>query len=273
MSDMQALIDLSCRLAIQAGEEIVAVQQAGFSIDEKADGSPVTIADQRAEALILKGLKDAGITLPVVAEEQMAAGTTPVLTDGPYLCIDPLDGTKEFSRGGTDFTVNIGCIENGEPLWGVIFIPATRLLYWGVCKATGGAKQGAVRVLVEESGAYSARTTLTCTAPPADLRIVATKSHMTEETRTFLERFKGADIVSVGSSLKFTRLAEGAADLYPRFGPTMEWDTSAGDAILRAAGGMTYGPDGAPFAYQKPDFRNGHFIASASLPVTDDMWP
>ncbi|MEM9677618.1 MAG: 3'(2'),5'-bisphosphate nucleotidase CysQ [Pseudomonadota bacterium] len=274
MEDLKHLADIASPLAVLAGNEIMAVRAGGFAVDTKGDGSPVTVADQRAEHLILQGLQDAHITIPVIAEEQMSNGIVPDISCSTFLCIDPLDGTKEFTKGGEDFTVNIALVKDKAPVLGIIYIPATRVLYVGFQSDSDGTKTASTvySVSIGEDGTEGVRTPISCraiTSPPA---IVASRSHMNEETERFLKQYPDSKTVNVGSSLKFCRIAEGNADLYPRFSPTMEWDTAAGDAILRAAGGMTFGIDGQPFGYQKPEFRNGHFMATGTATADPNLW-
>ena len=247
-------LDLFERLAIAAGKVVMEVFQNEFAVDTKKDSSPVTLADRAAEAVILDGLRAAFPEIPCVAEEEASAGLYPDRLGDTFFLVDPLDGTREFVARNHDFTVNIALIRHGEPVIGVVFAPARKALYAGrpgeVCKLEGSA----LRQKIEAS---------LCSQKP---RLVASRSHRTAETDAFLARFADSEAVSVGSSLKFCLLASGEADIYPRFGPTMEWDTAAGDAILRAAGGMTFTQDGKPLRYGKrgtapADFTNPSFIA------------
>ena len=240
------------------------VYASDIVVDAKADESPVTAADQASERLILEGLRQMFPDVPCVAEEEMATGIIPCALDGNFLLIDPLDGTREFINRRPDFTVNIALIRNGWPAVGVVFAPARGQMhsaYPGHAEAIavgeGFAMQGRRRVHV--------RTGFT------PLTIVASRSHRTHDTDVYIRNFEAAEIVSVGSSLKFCMIASGEADLYPRFGTTMEWDTAAGDAILRAAGGMTTTLDGVPLTYGKRgrpellDFVNPSFVARGRI--------
>lgn len=246
------------RLAIEAGAVILAVYEADdFDVRAKSDASPVTEADEAADRLISKGLRAAFPELPLVTEEQAASHEQRVST---FLIVDPLDGTKEFVRRRGDFTVNIALVENGVPVLGVVYAPAKARMFW--TPDTGGA--------VEETGALSpekaGQTRPIHVAEPDNsaLRIVASKSHRSPELEDYIARYAVADSVAAGSSLKFCLVAAGEADLYPRLGPTMEWDTAAGDAILRAAGGEVVERDTlAPLRYGKPGFRNPQFLAHA----------
>ncbi|WP_102960707.1 3'(2'),5'-bisphosphate nucleotidase CysQ [Mangrovicella endophytica] len=253
-------------LAIAAGQAILAVRDGGISICLKADASPVTEADQQAEALILEGLAALAPTVPVVAEEATAAGDVPTEIDGQFFLVDPLDGTREFVEGRADFTVNIALIEEGVPVLGVVYAPARGVLY-------SGSAGEAFLATIGPDGAVADRRAITVRARPSQIAAVASRSHRTPETDTYLARYEVADCVSVGSSLKFCVVAAGEADLYPRLGRTMEWDTAAGDAVLRAAGGSTTTLDGRPLVYGKRhqagdcDFANPHFVAFGGAPA------
>jgi len=250
------------RLALAAGAEIMQVFHAGVSVDRKADDSPVTEADRRAEAVILAGLRKAFPNVPCVAEEEVSAGKIPQELGDEFFLVDPLDGTKEFIARRPDFTVNIALIRNGEPAIGVVYAPAQGALY-------SGRPGLATTAVVSDDHVAGERKPIAVRVNDGSKTIVASRSHRTPETDDFIARYPGAEIVSVGSSLKFCLLASGQADLYPRFGRTMEWDTAAGDAVLRAAGGSTRLVDGGPFTYGKrdqghdADFANPWFIAEA----------
>jgi 3'(2'), 5'-bisphosphate nucleotidase len=254
------MLDVLERLALSAGREILAVYNAGPNVTLKNDASPVTEADERAEAIILAGLAEAFPDIPVVAEESVAAGRVPDVEGKSFFLVDPLDGTKEFINKRDDFTVNIALIEKGVPVAGIVYAPAKGAAW------TGG--NGRIeKLLVNQDFAVTSRKEIGCRTPSGDLTAVASRSHNSPETEAFLAEKGITSTKSVGSSLKFCLVAEGEADVYPRFGRTMEWDTAAGDAVLRAAGGMTVDLDGNPFRYGKThqahdsDFANGHFIA------------
>ena len=246
----------ACVIAARAaGDEILRLNERGFDIESKADRSPVTACDRAAEALILDALRTAAPGVPVIAEEEVAAGRIPAHGD-IYFLVDPLDGTKEFVRGGDDYTVNIGLIVDGAPLLGVVHQPATGLTWAGLV-GQGAFREGSVR------GEGAGRRRI-ATRPLGEERVaVASKSHFNQATADYLEEALGlCGHVAVGSSLKFCVLAEGLADIYPRLSPTSEWDTAAGHAILLAAGGRVDAPDGAPLAYGKPAFINRGFCAT-----------
>lgn len=243
------LLDLAAALAGRAAAEILAIRERGFRIERKADASVVTEADKAAETIILDGLRDALAGCTVVAEEEAAAGV--VTSPGPeFWLVDPLDGTREFSGGGDDFAVNIGLVRNGAPVLGVVAVPATGEIYGGI------AGFGAWR---QKDGTRSPIRARTC--PPEGLTVVASRHHGDPALlQTFLGGRTVARLVNFGSSLKFCRIAEGEADLYPRFGRTMEWDTCAPHAVVVAAGGSVETLDGQPLRYGKPGWDNPHFV-------------
>lgn len=264
-SDDEAILATFERLALAAGREVMRVYHAGCAVESKADSSPVTEADQASEKIILAGLREAFPGIVCVAEEEAAAGVVPPDLGKAFFLVDPLDGTKEFINRRTDFTVNIALVRHGAPEVGVVFAPCTGQFFSG---RPGRAESLAVTDDYRISGRnpISARVGV---APPA---VVASRSHNTPETEDYIRAIGAAEIVSVGSSLKFCLVAAAQADVYPRFGRTMEWDTAAGDAVLRAAGGSTRTLDGQPLLYGKRnqasdvDFANPHFIARGRAP-------
>nr|WP_294851690.1 3'(2'),5'-bisphosphate nucleotidase CysQ [uncultured Sphingomonas sp.] len=234
-----------------AGTEILKLVAAGFEVETKGDQSPVTVCDRAAEKLILVALENAAPGIPVIAEEEVAAGRIPVHGD-TYFLVDPLDGTKEFVRGGDDYTVNIGMIADGVPHLGVVYQPATGKLWAGI------VGDGAI---MEVDGERQRIQTRPLSGRPV---AVASKSHFSQPTADYLAAVHADDdYVSVGSSLKFCIVAEGLADIYPRLSPTSEWDTAAGHAVLLAAGGRVDGLDGHPLQYGKTAFLNLGFCATA----------
>jgi len=242
----------ACVIAARAaGAEILKLVAAGYQVETKSDLSPVTICDRAAEAIILAALAAAAPGVPVIAEEEVAEGRIPAHGD-IYFLVDPLDGTKEFVRGGDDYTVNIGLIVDGEPRLGVVYQPAIDRLWGGLVGESA---------FVEADGK---RTAISTRALGEQRAAVASKSHFNQATADYLDQAIGlCSYVAVGSSLKFCSVAEGLADIYPRLSPTSEWDTAAGHAVLLAAGGRVDGPDGAPLAYGKPAFLNRGFCATA----------
>jgi 3'(2'), 5'-bisphosphate nucleotidase len=243
--------------AQRAGGAIMAVYATDLAVRDKADASPVTVADEAAEKIILEDLAGIAPDIPVVAEESVAAGRIPDVGSRFFL-VDPLDGTKEFIGGRDEFTVNIALIENGEPVLGVVFAPARRELFWGDVRAGRAGQMGS-----DPDGTMPALGTRihARVRPPRGLVAVGSRSHRTPETDAFLANYPVTEFRSIGSSLKFCLVAAGLADIYPRVGTTMEWDTAAGHAVLVAAGGRVTTLDGAPFRYGKPGFKNGNFVA------------
>ena len=248
------------RLARDAAREIMAIYASDFAVRDKADLSPVTEADERAEKVILAGLRLNFPDVPIVAEEQAAAGIIPLTADDFFL-VDPLDGTKEFLSRNGEFTVNIARIRNGVPVVGVVYAPAVDALYWG----ENGAAAVATFKLEDSLDKTVWAKVQVRAAPVGGLTVIASRSHRDAETDAYLAKQKVAKLLSAGSSLKFCKVACGAADVYPRFGRTMEWDTAAGQAVLEAAGGKVLTVDGKPLLYGKRQrgFDNPGFIASA----------
>lgn len=241
-------------LARAAGEVILDVYASDFAVCGKADASPVTEADERAEAVILRGLAALAPNIPVVSEEAASRGYVPDV-ETTFWLVDPLDGTKEFVSRNGEFTVNIALIEHGVPVLGVVLAPALGRIYAG---AEG------IGSLVE--GAGVSRSVSRVRDIPADgITVVSSRSHGDADALDrFLAGRKIAASVNAGSSLKFCLVASGDADLYPRFGRTMEWDTAAGHAVLRAAGGGVADLEGNELCYGKPGFENPHFVAFGS---------
>lgn len=237
-----------CRIAKKGGEAIMPYYGQAFDVERKADKSPVTQADMAAHHVIVEQLSALTPDIPIISEEH-AEHHLPDHVKRFWL-VDPLDGTKSFIRGTGEFTVNIGLIEDGVPALGVIYIPVERMMYWGALGV------GAWR---QQDGAD--KQIIATRAVPADgMAAVISFSHLDPETEAYMAPIKISGRVSASSSLKFCRVAEGGADIYPRFGPTMEWDTAAGHAIVTAAGGRVERPDGNAFEYGKDGLRNGPFI-------------
>ncbi len=251
MIDAAALLPELVTVSKRAGEVILAIYRTDFDVEQKADYSPVTQADIDAEAVILEALRRLTPDVPIVAEEEVSAGRIPDVGDIFWL-VDPLDGTREFLNRNGEFTVNIALIRDRRPVLGVVHAPDSGVTYTG-CQTSGATRQngdGPVEPIHVRM-------------PPAEgLTIVASRRHGSgSEIEHFLEGRRVAERVTCGSSLKFCVVASGEADIYPRFGPTMEWDTAAGHAVLAAAGGRLTNIDGTDFLYRKPDFRNPNFIA------------
>ena len=246
------LVEALAALADAAGAAIMPYFRGAFAVEKKADASPVTAADRAADQVILAGLARLTPDIPAVTEEEVAEGRVPDISGGRFWLVDPLDGTKEFIGGRDEFTVNIALIERGRPVLGVVGAPALGVLYaasgpGAVTRRAGGGGPVAIR----------ARS-----APADGLSVLVIRLH---GSRPELDRYLAAlpirERLAAGSSLKFCWIAEGRADLYPRFGPTNEWDTAAGHAVLVAACGSVRTLDGAELGYAKPAFRNPHFIA------------
>lgn len=256
--DHAAFVATARRLALEAGRAILEIYERGeMDVRAKADASPLTEADEAADVLISEGLRNAFPGIPLVTEEQAATHSTAAST---FILVDPLDGTKEFVQRRGDFTVNIGLIEDGRPTRGVIYAPAKGRLFY--TDASGEA--------VEETGPLdptapgTVRQLRVSDPDEAALLVVASKSHRDQATDDYIARYRVSDLRSAGSSLKFCLVAAGEADLYPRLGRTMEWDTAAGHAILAGAGGMVVRfDDRQPLTYGKPGFENPFFIAHA----------
>lgn len=242
-------------LAVAAGQAILEIEKTHPASTSKADGSPVTLADQASEAIIVGELAQQVPWLTVIAEEQAAAGLNGA-AGRIFALVDPLDGTKEFISRNGEYTVNIALIRDHQPVAGVIYAPALGTIWLG----GQSAWRGAVRNGVFER---ETRQPIHCRLMQEKLTVVSSRSHPSPDIEEFLQRYPVTDRSVAGSSLKFCTIAEGRADLYPRFSPTMEWDTAAGHAILLAAGGGLCKPDGSAFLYglKQPDWLNGPFIA------------
>lgn len=245
-----ALLQALARLAEQAGGAILAIRARGCATAHKGDGSPVTEADLAADAILAAGLAALVPGEPVVSEETVAAPLPDSAT--PFWLVDPLDGTREFVSGGDGFTVNVARVEQRRARIGAIHVPADGSTY------VGAVGTGAWR----RTGPHAPWTAIRCRPRPAEPLALVSLSHLDPETSAWLAREGVGRTARASSSLKFCRLAEGLADLYPRFGPTMEWDTAAGEAIAVAAGAAMTDLAGAPMLYGKQDsgFRNGGFI-------------
>jgi 3'(2'), 5'-bisphosphate nucleotidase len=264
-------IDLVWRLmpsVLEAGAIEMRHYLAGVEVASKADQSPVTLADQEAEVVLLAALAREAPGIPVIAEESVSEGRVPEIGNRFFL-VDPLDGTREFINKRDEFTVNVALVADGVPVLGIVYVPALGDMY-----VTLGRGQAARATISPDARPASLADCgfqrIHVRAPdPAQLTAVASRSHMTAETEAFLARYTVTERRDSGSSLKFCAIARGEADIYPRLAPTMEWDTAAGHAVLLAAGGTVTAPDGSPFRYGKAatGFRNGHFVAwGASTP-------
>ncbi len=256
--DYEKLVSVMRKLSLEAGDAIMEIYgRDDFDVKAKSDDSPVTAADEAADAIISAGLRAAFPDVMLVTEEQSA---THEAKGDTFLIVDPLDGTKEFIHRRGDFTVNIALVEGGRPTRGVVYAPAKSRMFF--TQADGQS--------VEETGEFSKDQVGTLTpisvsdADNSALLIVASKSHRDQATDDYIGKYAAADMKSAGSSLKFCLVATGEADIYPRLGRTMEWDTAAGHAVLLGAGGdVVRFDDHTPLTYGKADFANPFFIAHA----------
>jgi 3'(2'), 5'-bisphosphate nucleotidase len=244
------LIALISTLAERAGEAILTVRARGFDVERKDDRSPVTEADRAAEVLIVNALREATPGIPVIAEEEVADGRV-TAPSAEFWLVDPLDGTREFAAGHDEFAVNIGLIRDGQAVLGVVGVPALGELFGGI------VGRGAWKSHAGVTAPIQARR-----PPEAGVTVLASRYHGNNaKLDAFLAGRRVASVTNYGSSLKFCRLAEGVADLYPRLGRTMEWDTGAPQAVLEAAGGrVTLLDSDAPLRYGKPGWENPNFV-------------
>ncbi len=243
------------KLAQQAAETILDLA-AHADVRTKADGSPVTAADEAAEAIICAGLGRLAAGVPIISEEHAARERPTAIERGSYFLVDPLDGTREFIAGRDEYTINIALMTDGAPILGIICAPALGLTWRGI------VEQGADRI-TRAAGDGARPTSIRARPRPArEVAIVVSRSHLDARTRAYVDGFAQAKLVQSGSSIKFCRIAEGAADIYPRLAPTRDWDIAAGHAILKAAGGSVTAPDGSPLHYGTPDLLIPAFIAS-----------
>jgi 3'(2'), 5'-bisphosphate nucleotidase len=257
LDDKNAVAYEFARICSLAGVRIMEVYDTDFQARGKDDRSPVTDADELAEEIILSELDRTFPGVPVLAEESFAAGVRPS-TQGAFILVDPVDGTREFINRNGEFTVNIALIENRHPTAGCVFAPAKQRIFVGGSRAWAGGLGAGAPVATGDLDEIRTRP-----RRENGMTAVMSRSHADEKTLAFADEIGVREKVSAGSSLKFCLVAEGAADVYPRFGPTREWDTGAGHAVLNAAGGCVLTPEGAPFLYAKADndYLNGPFVA------------
>lgn len=256
-ADIDFFIETAIDAAIKAGVEILDVYyNSDFNIETKADNSPLTIADKKAHTVIAETLKKTD--LPVLSEEGRSIPYEERNQWGLFWLVDPLDGTKEFIKRNDEFTVNIALIENDTPVAGILYVPVTKTMYWG-------SERGSFKAIVDDKCALSAIEKLPLTKESANFVVVGSKSHMSTETLDFIDKLdtngKPLEMVSKGSALKICMVAEGMADIYPRLGPTMEWDTAAGHAIVKFAGREIYQFGSRnPLVYNKENLLNPWFV-------------
>ena len=266
--EYRPLVEALLPSVLAAGRIEMAHFAAGVAVETKADTTPVTAADHQAEEVLIAGLHRVAPGVPVIAEEEVAAGRTPA-TGNAFFLVDPLDGTRAFINRSPEFTINIGLVEGREPVFGIIYAPALGLLF-----ATLGPHESVeARLSPDADGVRLADVTLarlaTRAPDPAGLIAFASRSHAAQSTDEFLQQLPIAEKRRASSSLKFCLIARGEADLYARLGQTSEWDTAAGQAILSAAGGNVTTLDGRPLLYGKKDagYANPHFVAWAREPL------
>ncbi len=252
MTDPCQYLDGVRAIALEAGRCILDVYERGFDVAEKADGSPLTAADRGAQEVIAAGLKRLSPDVPLLSEESAAAAFEERRAWARFWLVDPLDGTREFVSRNGEFTVNIALIEAGRPVLGVVYVPVLGMTYYACCGHGAFKHKGA-----EEPRALRARP-----SPNGKPIVVMSRSHPGAFLAAFLARIGAHDTVSMGSSLKFCLVAEGAADLYPRLGPTMEWDTAAAQCVVEEAGGRVVDRDGQALTYNKRDLHNPWFVVS-----------
>ncbi len=244
-------------IAKAAGDAIMEIyaDESKFGVEYKSDDSPLTQADQKSNAVIVDGLEKLTIQYPIISEETKLVDYSVRKDYDLFWLVDPLDGTKEFIKRNGEFTVNIALIKGQNPVMGVVYVPATEEMYWAV-KDEGAYYQKGNTVTKLEANKY--------TLADKGLRVVCSRSHINEETKAFIDKLDSPDTVSKGSSLKFLIIANGGAEIYPRIGPTMEWDTAAAHMVLAEAGGSVteYGKD-TPLKYNKENLLNPYFVAAA----------
>ncbi|HEY4771858.1 MAG TPA: 3'(2'),5'-bisphosphate nucleotidase CysQ [Steroidobacteraceae bacterium] len=255
------ILEIMIDAAREAGAAAHQYFRGELKLARKPDNTPVTAADHAAEAIILQRLGEHFGDIPIIAEEEVAAGRVPAI-DHTFFLVDPLDGTREFVAGRPEYTVNIALVRERTPRLGVVYAPATGILY------AGDAEQAQAFRATAAPGTQDAPARLpVCVrrVPPHGLTVVASRSHPNPKLNSYLAGYQVADTVSIGSSLKFCLVASGEADLYPRLGTTMEWDTAAGHAVLLGAGGIVVNAEGSPLRYGKAGFTNPWFIATSGF--------
>jgi len=241
------------KIADEAGEKVLHIYESDFKVRYKEDNSPITVADEAAHEIICNGLRNISQDIPILSEEGKSIPWEERKHWRRFWLIDPIDGTREFTQRNGEFTVNIAMIEDGQPVMGVVTAPALRTAYWGIVGESAHMRDRTGRI-----------HRIRVAEPKATRRVVASKNHLNDETRAFIEKLGDHELVQAGSSLKFCRIAEGHADIYPRMGPTSEWDTAAAHAILVAAGGQVKTLEGEPLRYGKEDILNPWFVAAGN---------
>lgn len=262
MTDYNQLIKAVADIARRAGDEILRIYgESDFGVEDKADKSPLTRADQASNEVIVRELSQLELRAPIVSEESKQIPFSERRQYTRFWLVDPLDGTKEFIKRNGEFTVNIALIDTNSPLLSVVYTPVSDDLFWAI------RRRGAYRVVNGQDTRISAST---FSLRDQGLKVVASRSHLTEETQAFMDQLHEPEIVSKGSSLKILMLATGEAQLYPRLGPTMEWDTGAAQLILEEAGGRLIDQStGQPLLYNKESLLNPHFVAYGKVSDAD----
>jgi 3'(2'), 5'-bisphosphate nucleotidase len=250
------MMDALTEIAARASNAILQVAGGlqGTKVRNKDDGSPVTAADEAADAIIRAGLKQLAPSVPIVSEEQASHDRPQTASSSSYFLVDPLDGTREFISGSDEYTVNIAIVSDGAPVLGIVTAPAAGIAWRGI------VGHGADRLPIGD-GKAMAKKIHTRPHPQQDLAVMVSRSHLDERTKAFIAKFPNATPIQCGSSVKFCRVAEGAADLYARLAPTHDWDIAAGHAILGAAGGKVTAPDGSPLVYGTKELLIPAFLA------------
>lgn len=257
MRDLPALRKALMPVVERAGAAIMRIYDAGFTVQHKEDNSPLTLADLESQRIIVEGLTEITPDIPILSEESANAPWAERRTWRELWVVDPLDGTREFVKRNGEFTVNIALVIDHEPVLGVVSAPAQGLLYWG-----------AARIGAFTHHREAQELPIHVAPPHQPLRVVGSRSHPSPATATYLDRLQAHVMTGIGSSLKFCLVAEGSAELYPRFGPTSEWDTAAGQALLEAAGGHVTRLDGHRLRYNCRDtLLNGDFLAFSHASV------
>ena len=251
MNPNASTVNVVCSVAREAGESIMEIYNGEFNVEMKGDTSPLTCADKASHRIIVAGLKKHFPGIPILSEEGETVSYGERKKWTCFWLVDPLDGTKEFINRNGEFTVNIALVEGGAPVLGVVYVPTQEKLYWGI--VGGGA-------YVQEGGNVPVKIHVRSIVPDGGLTVVMSRSHPSSELEDYLKGIKVAETLLVGSSLKLCAVAEGKADIYPRLGSTMEWDTGAGQAIVVAAGGEVKTPEGNDLIYNKESLLNPHFI-------------
>ena len=253
---MQIDINKVCTIAKSAGQAIMSVYDGDHAVEYKDDKSPLTAADKASHEVIVAGLQQHFPMIPILSEEGADIPYAERKGWSRFWCVDPLDGTKEFIKRNGEFTVNIALIENGLPVAGVVYVPVQDKMYHGTAESgcwLSEAGKDPVQIKVREAN------------QEAGLTVVMSRSHPSPDLEAYLKDIKVAEVMPVGSSLKLCVVAEGLADLYPRLGPTMEWDTAAGHALVEAAGGTVVQSDGVALVYNKENLLNPYFIVTGKL--------